>query len=218
VTVTTSGKDIEGRNSVQTLYSFNGEPKQMVSKLWNSEKNVNSVVNFYTTKATITINGKDSFTGATVKATGLSLFRTVSGQKCVSNTTLSTVYSLNGKVLVKSTQFTTFQYKIFDGLCRTVKTIRTTNTAYTAGINRKSVINSYYTRNSVGTLTGVKISGTSQGTEKINNKVVNFTGKITITTKHDPRDIFDEGFVEGDYKEVLTSSSPTLLKIYPFEA
>lgn len=217
VTVTTSGKDIEGRNSVQTLYSFNGKAKKMVYKLSDSGAYVNGVINFYTTKATITMNGKDSATGAVFKATGVSLYRTIAGQKCLSNTTLNMIYSQNGKVIAKSTQFTTFQYKSFNGVYQSVKSIRTTNSAY-SGINRKSVINSYYSRNSVGTLIGLKVSGTSKGTEKINNKLVSFTGKITITTKHDPKDFFDEGFVEGDYKEVLTSSSPVLLKVFPLEA
>lgn len=218
VTLTTSGKDIQGRNSVQTLYSFNGKPKQMVIKLSGSGAYVNSLVNFYATKSTITMNGKDSSTGAVFSATGVSLYRTIAGQKYASNTTLNMIYSQNGKVLAKSTQLTVFQYKSFNGEFRSVKSICTTKSAYTVGVNRKSVINTYYNRNLVGTLTGMKVSGTSQGTEKINNKLVSFSGKITISTKHDPRDIFNEGFTQGDYKEVLTSSSPTLLKVYPLEA
>jgi hypothetical protein len=218
VTITTSGKDNEGRNTIETLYSFNGKPKQMVSKVWDSESNVNSVINFYNTKATMTITGKNGLKGAVVKATGVSLYRTIAGQKYAANTTINMIYTINGKVSAKSTQFTTFQYKAFKGVYHSVKTICTTNSNYAVGLNKKSVINSYYTRNSVGTLTGVKVSGTSKGTETINNKLVSFTGKITITTKYDPRDIFDEGFTEGDYKEVLTSSSPTLLKVYPLEA
>jgi len=217
-TLTTSGKDIEGRNSVQILYSFNGKPKQMFYKFSDSKSFVNGVINFYNNKATMTMNGKDSDTGANVKATGVNLYRTISGQKCASNTTLNTVYTLNGKVLAKSTQFTTYQYKLFHGVCNSVKSICTTKTTYAAGVNRTSVINSYYSRNSAGTLIGLKVSGTSKGTEKINNKVVSFTGKITIATKYDPKDIFDEGFIHGDYKEILTSSSPVLLKVYPIEA
>ncbi len=218
VTVTTSGKDIEGRNTIETLYSFNGKPKQMVSKLWDSESNVNSVVNFYNTRAEMTMTGKDSATGAIVKATGFSLYRTIAGQKYAANTTINMIYTINGKVLARLTQFTTYQYGAFNGAFQTVKTIRTTNSSYVGVLNKKSVINSYYTRNSVGTVTGLKISGTSKGTEKINNKLVSFTGKITISAKYDPNDIFSEGFTEGDYKEVLTSSSPTLLKVYPLDA
>lgn len=219
VTVTTSGKDNEGRNSIETLYSFNGKPKQMVSKLWNSDSNVNSVINFYNTRAEITMTGKDSKTGAFIKATGVSLYRTIAGQKYAANITINMIYTLNGKVLARSTEFTTYQYKAFNGVCQTIKTISTTNSTYAiVGFNKKSVINSYYTRNSVGTLTGMKVSGTSKGTEIINNKRVNFTGKITISTKYDPKNVFTERFTEGDYKEVLTSSSPTLLKLYPLEA
>lgn len=218
-TITTSGKDIEGRNSIETLFSFNGKPKQMVTKLWDSESNLNSVINFYNTRAEMTMTGKNSATGATIKATGFNLYRTIAGHKYAANTTINMVYTINGKVLARLTQFTTYQYRAFNGVCQTIKTIRTTNSTYAiAGFNKKSVINSYYTRNSKGTLTGVKVSGTSKGTETINNKRVSFTGKITISTKYDPRDIFSEGFTEGDYKEVLTSSSPKLLKVYPFDA
>lgn len=219
VTVTTSGKDNEGRNTIQTLYSFNGKPKQMIYKLWDSDSNAKVVANFYNTRAAYTMTGKDSVTGASVSGTGVSLYRTIAGQKYVGNTTMNMIYTINGKVLARITQITTYQYGAFNGAFQAVKTIRTTNSAYAiASFNKKSVINSYYTRNSVGTLIGLKVSGTSKGTEKINNKLVSFTGKITITTKHDPRDIFSEGFTEGDYKEVLTSSSPTLLKLYPLDA
>lgn len=219
VTVTTSGKDIEGRNSIETLYSFNGKPKQMVSKLWDSDSNAKVVVNFYNTRAEMTMTGKNSATGATIKATGFSLYRTIAGQKYAANTTINMIYTINGKVLARLTEFTTYQYGSFNGAIKTVKTISTINSAYSvASFSKKSVINSYYTRNSVGTLTGVKISGTSKGTETINNKLVSFTGKITISPKYDPKDIFTDGFTEGDYKEVLTSSSPTLLKVYPLEA
>ncbi|UTB31757.1 MAG: hypothetical protein NKF70_09570 [Methanobacterium sp. ERen5] len=219
VTITTSGKDNEGRNSIQTLYTFNGKSKQMVYKLGNSDHSVNGVVNFYNTRSTMTITGKDSATGASIKATGVSLYRTIAGQKYVGNTTINMSYTINGKVLARLTQFTTYQYKAFKSAFYAVKSVRTTNTTYAiVGFNKKSVINSYYTRNSIGMLTGLKVSGTSKGTEIINNKLVNFTGKITISTKYDPKDIFSEGFSEGDYKEVLTSSSPTLLKIYPIEA
>jgi len=190
----------------------------MIIKLWDSDSSVNGVTNFYNTRFTMTMTGKDSYTGATIKATGVGLYRTIAGQKYLGNTTISMVYSINGKVIAKSTEFTTYQYKAFKGVCQTVKTISTTNSNYVVGYNKKSVINSYYTRNSVGTLTGLKISGTSKGTEKINNKLVSFTGKITISTRHDTKEIFSEGFSAGDYKEVLTSSSPTLLKIYPLEA
>ena len=219
VTITTSGRDNEGKNSIQTLYSFNGKPKQMVSKVWDSEANVNSVTNFYNTRAEMTMTGKNSITGVAVKATGFNLFRTIAGQKYAANTTLNMILTLNGKVLARSTQFTTYQYGAFNGGFHVVKSIRTTNSNYAiASYNKKSVINSYYTRNSVGTLTGMKVSGTSKGTETINNKLVSFTGKITISTKYDPRDIFSEGFTEGDYKEILTSSSPTLLKVYPLDS
>lgn len=217
MTLTTSGKDNKGVNTLRTLYLFNGQLKQMVSKYWDSDSNVNMVTTFYKTRAAITVTGKDVSTGASVKATGFSPYRTIAGQKYLANTTLSMSYAINGTFIAKSTEFTTFQYKAFNGACQIVKSIRTTNSNYIIGVNRKSVINSSYTRNSFGILTGLKVSGTSKGTETINNKLVSFTGKITITTKYDPRDILDEGFTEGDYKEVLTSSSPTLLKVLPLD-
>lgn len=217
-TVTTSGKDNIGRNSIQTLYSFNGKPKQMIKKLWDSDSSVSGVTNFYNTRVIMSYSGKDSYTGATFKATGVGLYRTIAGQKYLGNLTVNMVYSVNGKIFAKSTAFTTYQYKAFNGVCNYVKTISTIDSTYAVGLKKKSVINSYYTRNSAGTLTGLKIAGTSRGTEKINNKLVSFTGKITISTRRDAKDIFSEGFTMGDYKEVLTSSSPTLLKIYPIEA
>lgn len=218
MTITVSGKDNENRNTLKTLTSFNGKAKQMVYKLSDSDSYVNGVVKFYANKATTTITGKGPM-NTVIKATGVSPYRTIAGQKYLSNSTINMVYYLNGAVFAKSTQFTTYQYKAFKGGFQYIKSICTTNSAYTYGsINRKSVINSYYTRNSVGTLTGLKVSGTSKGTEKINNKTVSYTGKITISTRYDPSDILDEAYTTGNYKEVLTSSSPTLLKVYPLEA
>ena len=218
VTITVSGKDNEGSNTLKTLISFNGNPKQMVYKISDSDSYVNGVVTFYANKATTTITGKGPM-NKIVKATGVSPYRTIAGQKYLSNSTMNMVYYLNGTVFAKSTQFTTYQYKAFKGGFQYVKSICTTNSAYTVGsINRKSVINSYYTRNSVGTLTGLKVSGISKGTEKINNKTVSYTGKITISTRHDPKDYMDEGYVTGTYKEVRTSSSPVLNKEIPLDA
>ena len=109
-------------------------------------------------------------------------------------------------------------YKLYSGQYQLLKVRENTNTFFTNGNSRKSVISSYYTRNALGTLVGQKTSGTSSGSEKINNVMVKYTGKIYITTRYDAKDAFNEKFVFGDYKEAKTSTSPTLLKIYPFEA
>jgi len=59
-----------------------------------------------------------------------------------------------------------------------VNDTETTNTVFTNGNTRKSEITYLNIRNLSGTLTGMKISGTSQGTEKIDNQIVSYTGKI----------------------------------------
>jgi hypothetical protein len=42
-----------------------------------------------------------------------------------------------------------------------------------------------------------------------------YTGKITISTRHDPKDVINEGYDTGTYKEVRSSSFPVLLKEIP---
>ena len=151
-----------------------------------------------------------------------------------SGTTVASIYYLKGQELLKnSTGYIHFwqntklfakikvvdlpQYKLYNKQYQMIKVTETTNTLYANSNTRYSVISSLYTRNSKGTLIGQKTSGTSNGTEKINNKKVKYTGKIYITTKSDPKDLYNEKYIFGDYIEYKTSSSSQLLKTYPLE-
>ena len=60
-------------------------------------------------------------------------------------------------------------------------------------------------------------TGKSNGTEKISNTTVSYTGKITISTRHDPKDVMNEGYDTGTYKEVKTSTSTVLNKEIPLD-
>ena len=217
MTIKVSGKDSQGRNILRTAYAFNGIPKKMTYIIASPGFYINEVATYGANKVTATANGKISPT-TTFKATVVCPFRYIGGQKCFGTGTTNTVFYQDGKFLAKSTMATTFSYKGFNGYYAIIKSTETTKTTYANGNTRKSIINYNYIRNSVGTLSGLKVSGTSQGTQKINSKFVNYTGKISMSTTYDPRDLLNEKFNVGNYKEILTSSAPKLLKFFPFES
>jgi hypothetical protein len=217
-TQTFSGKDIKGRIVNRTINYFDYVYKYDSYKVYD-----HSGFEYYSQsksdgkKITGTIIGKLS-SGIIFSGTITSPFYYLNKHKLVKNSTGVMNFWQNGKFLAKINFLDTYQYKLFNADYQLIKLTETTNTFYANGDTRSSVISSYYTRSSKGTLTGQKTSGTSKGTEKINNKKVSYTGKITITTRYDPKDVYNEKFDFGNYYEDKTSTSPNLLKTYPFEA
>jgi hypothetical protein len=216
VRITISGKDNKGRNSLRIMNAYNGVAKSMVYKVSSTNFAINELITYGATKATLKVSGRMNST-VTFSGTGSCPVYYLNGQKVLNNGLITIYYYRNGKVFAKTTDKSVTTYKSFNGQYRFIKTTHTMNSFYSNGNTRKSVINNYYLRNSIGTLTGMKLTGISQGTEKINTKTVTYTGKIYATIKHDPKDLYNEGYNLGDYKEVRTSSSATLLKIVPFE-
>lgn len=217
VKVTISGRDVKGRNSLRTISYFNNAPKTMVYKVSSVGFSINELGIYTASKVVLTVSGRMNST-VTFTGTGACPVYNIKGQKLINNAIINFNYLQNGKIFAKSTDKSIYTYKSFNGQYIVVNDKDTTNTFYTNGNTRKSVVNNLFIRNSIGTLAGMKISGTSQGTEKINNKLVTYTGKIYETARHDPKDIYNEKYNMGDYKEVLTSSSPIILKVVPFES
>jgi hypothetical protein len=217
-TVTFSGKDLKGRDSYRLIKYFNGLFKTS-NYLVTDHKGFS-----YTSKATAgrygltgtvsgTLNAHMKFSGTTS-----SPFMNLNGQKLIKQSSGFMKFYQDNLLFAKIQVQDTPLYKLYSGQYQLLKVRENTNTFFTNGNSRKSVISSYYTRNSLGTLVGQKTYGTSSGSEKINNVMVKYTGKIYITTRYDAKDAFNEKFIFGDYKEAKSSTSPTLLKIYPFEA
>jgi hypothetical protein len=216
-TINVYGKDNQGRNVLKKACYFNGVPKTATYVLTSPGLYINESVNYIGTKVTATATGKISPT-ITFKSTVVCPYRYIGGQKCLGTGTTNTVFYQNGKMLAKAVETTNFTYKGFKGYYEYIKTTDILKTTYADGSTRKCILNSNYNRNSLGILKGLNVSGTSQGTQKINGKSVNYTGIINISTKYDPRDLLNEQYVLGDYKEVLTSNASKLLKVVPFES
>jgi hypothetical protein len=214
--ITISGKDNKGRNVNSTLIYYNNVCKSMNQKRSSSDGtfyNENAI--FGSKSMSLKVYGRMNST-MTYSVNSTCNIYYVDGQALGKPNPTITNYYQNGKFYAQSKDLEVLSYKSFNGIYQLVSDTDTTNTVYANGNKRTSVIKTDNIINSYGTQTGMKISGTSYGTEKINNKTVTYTGKISISTKYDPKD-FNQ-YNMGDYKEVLTSSSPTLLKIVPFES
>jgi hypothetical protein len=168
----------------------------------------------YLTLSGITNSSKGTFK---VSGTGKIPYHTVNGQQLLNNGVTNIDYFINGTNYAKCKMTSVFGYKLIKGVYRNIKLTTTTSTVYANGNTRTSVITKVYNRNSMGTETGMVTTGTSRGIEKVNNKTVSYTGKITISTRYDSKDVMNEKYDEGTYKEVRTSSSPTLLKEVPLD-
>jgi hypothetical protein len=217
-TVTFSGKDLKGRDSYRQIKYFNGLFKTsnyVVTDHKGFSYNSKATAGRYGLTGTVigTINSHLKFSGTTS-----SPFFNLNGQKLIKKSTGFMNFYQDNKLFAKIQVLDTPQYKLYNGQYQLLKVTENTNTFFTNGNSRKSVIISNYSRSKLGTLIGQKTAGTSSGSEKINNVMVKYTGKIYITTRYDSKDAFNEKFIFGDYKEVKTSTSPTLLKLYPFEA
>ena len=217
-TVKYSGTDIKGRHINRVINYFDYKYKSDTYKI-NDGKGYaySSKSRSDGKKITGTVTGKLN-PGITFSGTITSPFVMLNKHKVVKNSTGTFTYWQNGKLFAKVKIFDLPQYKLFNGQEQIIKFTETTNTFYADGDTRISVIHSYYSRISTGVLIGQKTSGFSKGTEKINNKIVKYTGKIVVTTKFDPNDTYNERFDFGNYYEYKTSTSPTVKKRYPFEA
>jgi hypothetical protein len=217
-TVTFSGKDLKGRDSYRQNKYFNGLFKTSIYVVTDHKGfsyNSKATAGRFGVTGTIngTLNSHLKFSGTTS-----SPFFILNGQKLIQKSTGFMKFYQDNVFYAKIKVLDTPQYKLYNGQYQLLKVTENTSTLFANGNSRNSVISSYYTRNTLGTLIGQKTSGTSSGSEKINNVMVQYTGKIYITTRYDSKDAFNEKLVFGDYKEVKTSTSPTLLKTYPFEA
>jgi hypothetical protein len=218
VLVKVTGHDNKGIDTNYAVSYYNNVLETIVSKYSSitglSTENENTVLghNQYTMK----MNGKNG--NLTWNGTGYIPIYTVNGQKVLNNGVQNVNFYLNGTLYATCKLTGSFKYDLFKGQYQTVKLTRTTTTSYANGNTRTSVISQVYLRNSKGTETGMITTGTSKGTQKINNNTVSYTGKITISTRYDPKDTINDGYDEGTYKEVRTSSSPVLIKEIPLEA
>ena len=217
-TLKETGKDNKGINTYCTINYYNNILESLISKYSSVDglatESVSSVLS--NNKFVMKMNGKDG--NLTLTGTGVLPIYVVRGQKIGNNFVKNINYYFNGKLLAKSKITGVFKYQFINGYYRSVKLTATTNTLYTNGNNRTSVITQVFNRNSKGTEIGMVTTGTSKGTEKVNNKTVSYTGKITVSTRHDPKDVINEGYNTGTYKEVRTSSSPVLIKEIPLDA
>ena len=215
-TVILSGKDNKGRNTNDTTLIYNGVVKSTTIKISSSDGfSLNEKASFGTNSIVIILSGKLNST-VTFSGNETGPITYSNGQPILKTGVGIIKYYVGGKIYATSKITEVCTYKNFNGNYLMVNDTDTTNTLYANGNTRKSVMTTINSINSSGTQIGMKISGTSSGTEKINNKIVTYTGKISIGTKYDPKDL--NKYNMGDYKEILTSSSSTLLKIVPFES
>ena len=212
-----TGHDNQGVNYNTTITVFNNVIKTIIDKfssVGGTSKMYDSAI-FSTKAGTIKMNGNDG--NLTFSGTGTIPIYNVHGQILINDCLSNVNYYLNGKLYAKCKLTSVSSYKMFNGEYKDIKDIDTTTTLYTNGNTRTSVITQLFNRDSKGTEIGMVTTGTSKGTEKINNKTVSYTGKITVSTRHDPKDVMNEGYDTGTYKEVRTSSSPVLIKEIPLD-
>lgn len=168
-TLKVTGHDNRGVNTYATMNVYNGVLKTMIirlSSLDGSTANANTV--FGTKGGTMKMNGKDG--KLTFSGTGTLLIYNVHGQKIVNNAVSNVNYYLNGILYAKCKSTILYSYKMYNGEYRDVKHVDTTSTLYSNGNTRTSVISQVFIRNSKGTETGLVTTGTSKGTEKIDNR------------------------------------------------
>ena len=215
-TLKITGLDNQGRYNNMIAVSFNHSIKTLNMLLSEGSVYVKGNAIYGTNQAVMKISGNS---GHNITLSGIETIPiyNIKGQKLFTNGVTTVNYYLKGKIFAKTSTKSVEAYKSFYGRYISVKKTETTNTVYSNGFTRTAVIYKVYNRNSLGILTGMNITGTSKGTEIINNKTVTYTGKIYISTRYDPKDLMDEKYNTGDYKEVKTSSSPVLLKIIPLE-
>lgn len=225
--VKTTGKDIKGNKIDQKYVYFNknknyftfNDFKYRALKKSNSDGSWSN----YSSKVTSNYKITETFNVRTfngLKYSGKTTYTLYypKGQRLVKSGTVTAKFYKNSALYATVTSTYVPTYKLIKGYYIGVKETLTTKTSYKNGDTRKSIITHVYTRNSIGLLTGKKIYGTSSGTEKINGKKVTYTGKIKIGTKYDPKDTWNEKYVDGDYSETKTSKASKLKRVIPIEA
>ena len=227
-TVINSGRDISGNNVYRTSIYFNkyhnyfsgNELKEGTLKKSNSDgsrtsSNIKTISKYLMTE---TATGR-TFNGLTFSGKANYTFHYASnGQRLTKIGTMSIKYYKNGEYYAKVTGIDIPTYRYICGAYQLIKETTTANTVYANKDTRKSTISKVYKRNSKGTLIGLKTSGTSSGTEKVNGKRVTYTGKITVATRYDPKDTWNEKYTTGNYYETRTSTSLALVRKLPLEA
>ncbi|HTX61531.1 MAG TPA: hypothetical protein VMC48_04425 [Methanobacterium sp.] len=223
----TTGKDIKGNNVKQTVVYYNEDNNYFTFKdlKYSNVSKSNSDGSWSTTytkvvstyQMTETTKAK-TFNGLTYSATTDYDLYYENGQRLIESALTNLKFYKNGAFYATITSSYTPTYKKIANFIYTIKDKFYSKTTYANGDTRKSTIYTYSTRESKGILTGQSTSGTSSGTEEVNGVSVSYTGKITITTKKDPKDTWHEYFVNGDYYEIKTSTSSTLVKRLPLEA
>jgi hypothetical protein len=225
--VKTTGNNIKGDkvnitavyfNKNRNYFTFN-DFKYRTSKRSNPDGSYGSsyIIVTSTYKATETLNGR-TFNGLKYSGKATYTFSYVNGQRLTKNAVMTAKFYNNSVLYAIVTETYVPTYKLIKGSYLGVKDTITTKTSYANGDTRTSTISSLYTRNSNGVLIGKKTSGTSSGTEIINGKKVTYTGKISIGTKYDSKDSWNEHYVYGDYSETRTSTASNLKRVIPIEA
>jgi hypothetical protein len=215
-TLKITGLNNRGIYNNMIIVSFNNAIKTLNMQLTEGSVYVKGNVIYGTNQVVMKLTGSS---GHNITMSGISTIpiHNINGQKLFTNGVTTVNYYLNGIIFAKTSTKSVDAYKSFYGKYISVKKTETTNTVYSNGFTRTAVIYKVYNRNSLGVLTGMKVTGTSKGTEIINNKTVTYNGKIYISTRYDPKDLMDEKYTTGAYKEVKTSSSRVLLKLTPLE-
>ena len=214
-TVKFSGKDIKDYNNDVSSVLYNGVVKTITGYVSQGDYYYNQNITFGTNIVVTKIIAND---GPSIKILGSGTVQIsyVHGQQILNNAVQTLKYYLNGTLFATVNSTTKSTYKSFHGSYMDVKDITTSNTIAN-NYTRTSVITEIYYRNTSGVETGMNVAGTSHGTEQFNNQTVTYTSKINMGIVHDPKDVLDEGYTTGNYREVFNSSSPQLPKIVPLD-
>ncbi len=215
ITLKVTGKDVKGVNNNINSVVYNGIVKTITAYVSQGNYYYNENMTLGATKGVMKMVGND---GASLKVLGSGTVQitNVHGQQILNNAVRTMKYYLNGKLVATVNSKTICTYKSFHGTYQNVKDIITSNTVAN-NYTRTSVITKIYYRNTNGVKTGMNVAGTAYGTEQINNKTVKYTSKINVGIVHDPKDVLEEGYTTGNYREVFNSSSPQLAKIVPLD-
>lgn len=200
------GTDNKGRNVFFT--SVNGALRSSrfrVGKgdfLWSS-----SIKRSTATKSIETIIGNFNYK---TSFSGYSVYTVNNGKTSKRVTTLN--FKQSGKKIATFTDTTIPKYNSEGKLSLVTDTMIT---SFTNGDWRYSKIFKVYNRDLYyGTINSLDVSGTSREYQWIGSKRAYYTGKISIASGW----VQDDGWDLGNYKEVKSSSSSTLLKRLPYEA
>lgn len=217
LSIKVTGKDNQGRTNYNTFSIYNNDVKSYSLLHVKGNYFVKASIVYGMDKALMKAYAKIG-NNITYTGRGISNVNRVNGLQILNNGLETITVNQNGKLYAIYKVTIKYAHKFFNGKYLNDKVSVTTKTTYLNGDTRTAIVNTVYVRNPNGYLIGKKYSGTSYGTEKINNKTAKYTGKIYIGTRFDPNDWVNEHYNQGDYKEIRTSSSQTLVKRVPLEA